>query len=584
MNRIKFLSGALPFLTSGFMFGQFNEANIMISNTTPTYEEMVGFYQKYASENEDIAFYNMGDSDYGLPIYLCVLNADKDSLKTFVNAQNQTSILVNNAIHPGEPCGVNASMQVVIEYSQMPIERKRNFPITAIIPSYNIGGMKNRGAYSRANQDGPEEYGFRGNSQNLDLNRDFVKMDSKNAWVFTKIFHGIDPDVFIDTHATNGADYQYVMTYIVPLYDRMPKSTRDILFNDLLPYLKGNMQVKWNYDLIPYVVSMGKTPDDGISAFSGTPRYAMGYADLFNSLSFTTETHMLKPYQDRVKSTFAFIMEVIDWTGNNKDKVKEARMNAFDEQIKARTFNHDFQADTNKIDSILFKGFEFEYIKSKLTKQDRLKYDRNKPYEKFIPHQFRFESRNKVKTPDYYVLGGQEEDVIKRLKANRVVYRVLTSDSIIKKGVELKVESFKSLNTPYEGHFLHKEVNIIEEPEKEIKLKKGDIIIPVNQRNKLFVISVLEPEMEDSYFRWNFFDSYLMQKEYFSPYIFEDIAEQFLMDNPDIESEYRSKQKEDKDFAANRWSQLYWIYKRTPHFEDSYFKLPLIKIYETNLD
>jgi len=579
MNKRGVFNVVIAFFISSIVLSQFDEEAIMTSNTTPTYEEMVDFFQRYAEKNDDIALYNMGKSDYGLPIYLCVLNAEKDSLKTFNRAQKETSVLVNNAIHPGEPCGINACMQVVIEYSQMPKEAKKDFPITGIIPAYNIGGMKNRGAYSRANQDGPEEYGFRGNARNLDLNRDFIKMDSKNAWVFSKIFHAIDPEVFIDTHTTNGADYQYVMTYIVPLYDRMPASTREMLFNDLLPYLEENMPKKWNYDLIPYVVSMGKTPDDGISAFNSSPRYAMGYADLFNSLSFTTETHMLKPYQERVRSTYAFVVETIAWTMKNKTKVKQAREKAFEEQMKTEVFHHSFEPDTTFKDSILFKGFDFAYEKSSLTTQKRLKYYRSKPYEKYIPHQFRFLSNKSIEAPDFYIIGGQEEKVINRLRANSISFRTLEKDSVISKAKRLKVDHFSANKTPYEGHFLHKEVDITEKEEEKVPIKKGDIIVPVNQKNKLFLVSVLEPEMEDSYFRWNFFDSYLMQKEYFSPYIFEDIAVKFLAENPSIEKEYRAKQKNDEEFASNRWAQLYWIYKRTPHFESStYFTLPIIKV------
>lgn len=567
------------FITA-FSYTQFKTADLMTSNTTPTYEEMVEFFQQYAAENDDIALYNMGLSDYGLPIYLCVLNADQDSLKTMKRAKNEASVLINNAIHPGEPCGINAVMQVVIEYSNMPTEAKKDFPLTGIIPAYNIGGMKNRNGYSRANQEGPEEYGFRGNAQNLDLNRDFIKMDSKNAWVFAKIYHAIDPEVFIDTHTTNGADYQYVMTYIVPLYDRMPASTREMLFSDLLPYLEENMPKKWNYDLIPYVVSMGKTPDDGISAFNSSPRYAMGYADLFNSISFTTETHMLKPYTERVRATYAFIVETLAWTMSNKVEVKRAREKAFEEQLKSTSFFHSFEPDTTFKDSIFFKGFGFDYIKSSLTAQDRLKYDRTKPYEKYIPHQFRFKSNKSIKAPDYYIIGGQEEDVIERLSMNNINFSILENDSIIEKAKRLKVNHFSANKSPYEGHFWHKEVSIDEKSEDHVKIKRGDIIVPVNQRNKLFLVSVLEPEMEDSYFRWNFFDSYLMQKEYFSPYIFEDIAVKFLAENPSIEKEYRAKQKSDEEFASNRWEQLYWIYKRSPHFESSTLKvLPIIKVY-----
>ncbi len=553
----------------------------MVSNTTPTYEEMVAFFEAYAVEHEDIALYNMGDSDYGLPIYLCVLNAEKDSSLTFQKAKKEASVLVNNAIHPGEPCGINAVMQVVIEYANMPKAAKKGFPITAIIPAYSIGGMKNRGSYSRANQDGPLEYGFRGNARNLDLNRDFIKMDSKNAWVFAKIFHAIDPEVFIDTHTTNGADYQYVMTYIVPLYDRMQAPIRDVLYDDLLPYLHTNMAQKWSYDLIPYVVSMGKTPDDGITAFNSSPRYAMGYADAFNSLSFTTEAHMLKSYPERVRSTYAFIVETIAWTKTNKDKVKKAREAAFQLQQQEQSFPFQFRPDTSAQDSILFKGYAHNYTPSSLTAQDRLLYDTNKPYEKYIPHQFRFYAEKEAKLPAYYVVGGQEKAVIGRLIQNEVEFHRLTSDTVIPQLTRFYVDEFSSAATPYEGHFLHQKVAVTEQQAKNFSLKKGDILIPTNQRNKLFIAAVLEPEMEDSYFRWNFFDSYLMQKEYFSPYIFEEIAVQFLAENPEIEKAYRAKQKEDETFAANRWAQLYWIYKRTPHFEaDTFRVLPVYKIYE----
>jgi hypothetical protein len=231
----------------------------------------------------------------------------------------------------------------------------------------------------------------------------------------------------------------------------------------------------------------------------------------------------------------------------------------------------------------LFKGFEFEYIESSLTSQPRLLYHRSKPYEKYIPHQFRFRSSQSVAAPDFYVIGGQEEKVINRLSANNIRFRTLEKDSVIGKAKRLKVDHFKTNNTPYEGHFVHKQVEVTEKEEGQVRIKKGDVIVPVNQKNKLFIVSVLEPEMEDSYFRWNFFDSYLMQKEYFSPYIFEDIAVKFLAENPSLDKEYRSKQEKDEEFASNRWAQLYWIYQRTPHFEkDTFSVLPVLKIYGQN--
>ena len=147
----------------------------------------------------------MGQSDYGLPIYVLVVNADSDSSQTFEKARNSTTILINNAIHPGEPDGINASLIWIDEWVKQG-KPSESFPVVAIIPAYNVGGMMQRSSTSRANQNGPEEYGFRGNARNLDLNRDFVKMDSENAFTFSRIFHALDPDVFVDNHVSNGAD------------------------------------------------------------------------------------------------------------------------------------------------------------------------------------------------------------------------------------------------------------------------------------------------------------------------------------------------------------------------------------------
>jgi hypothetical protein len=86
--------------------------------------------------------------------------------------------------------------------------------IISTIPIYNIGAL-NRNSTTRANQDGPEIYGFRGNGRNYDLNRDFIKSDTKNTKSFAELFHKLNPDVFIDNHVSNGADYQYKLTYIM---------------------------------------------------------------------------------------------------------------------------------------------------------------------------------------------------------------------------------------------------------------------------------------------------------------------------------------------------------------------------------
>lgn len=204
---MKYLLFILFFFSFNFIFSQAN----WTGNTTPSYPDIISYLKKLVKENKEIELYSMGPSDYGLPIYICVINGAGDSLKTLFKAKEQTSILINNAIHPGEPDGVNA-MLIWIDSWIKNGKKTADLPLIAFIPAYNVGGMMNRSSTSRANQNGPEEYGFRGNARNLDLNRDFIKMDSQNAFTFAKIFHALDPDVFIDMHVSNGADYQYTLT------------------------------------------------------------------------------------------------------------------------------------------------------------------------------------------------------------------------------------------------------------------------------------------------------------------------------------------------------------------------------------
>lgn len=540
-------------------------------SSTPTYYELTEHLINVSNSSKDIELYNMGKSDYGLPIYVCIVNGAKDSLQTFKKARNETTILFNNAIHPGEPDGVNACLILLDEVLASGLNME-HMPVLAFIPAYNVGGMINRSSNSRANQNGPNEYGFRGNAQNLDLNRDFIKMDSRNSFVFSKIFHGLDPDVFVDNHVSNGADYQYTLTYISSLKNRMPSAIRKITHESLLPSIENDLYENYGIDLFPYVDLKGLTPHEGIVSFNDLPRYSMGYTALFQSLSFTVETHMLKPFPQRVQATLAFMKSLISWTAQHKRLIEKTRLKARKSIAEAKTFRFDYESD-GLMDSIMFKGYEHSFPKHHITGLERLKYDTLAPYERNIAHYTRFEAKKEVRVPKYYFVGRQEKDVIKRLKANKVKMKKLKNDTLMQLGV-FEVTDFQVAKRPYEGHFQLNDVKV-GLGERLVALKAGDVRIASNQQNATFIHSVLQPEAEDSYFSWNFFDSYLQQKEYFSSYVFIDKIEEILNNDPALRGAYESKMKEDKEFRESEWTQLYFIYKGSPYFEKSVNVLPV---------
>lgn len=550
-----------------------SQNNFFDGNQTPTYERLVHFYDSLAKKKQ-LELYNMGSSDYGLPIYLCILNGQKDSLKTFESLKTRGSIFINNGIHPGEPDGINACGKLALDYINHKLKMDAVTTLSFIL-CYNVDGMMVRSSTSRANQNGPQEYGFRGNAQNLDLNRDFIKMDSENAFTFVKIFQAVQPDVFIDTHVSNGADYQYTLTLIHSMKERLTPQIRSLTYNHFVPDLEAAMK-KHKIDLVPYVETVDKTPESGLTAFNDLPRYAMGYASLFPCISVTTETHMWKPFEERVQATYTYLTEVVLWSKLNLRALKNTKKAAWESINKQQIFRYSYELTEQK-DSILFCGYEHGYRKSEVTGLDRLYYDRTKPYTKKVPYFNIYQAKDSCKIPKYYVVGAQCKDIIARLKQNQVTFQTVSKDSTIDL-TWFRVRDYSNGTRPYEGHFLHRDIKI-DEQQGKLSLKRGDIIIPTDQKAKLLLCSALEPEAEDSYFAWNFMDSYVQEKEYFSDYIFEDMALKILNESAELRTLFEAKKKMDTEFAANDWEQLYFIYQNSQYFEPSFMRLPIFKIY-----
>ncbi|MFN5887576.1 MAG: hypothetical protein ACK438_06355, partial [Flavobacteriales bacterium] len=489
----------LIYLTFSVIFLSVDAQQEWMGNTTPTYQALIQSLRAMEKINPRIKLFNMGNSDVpGVPIYLCVLNAEKDSTSTFLKARKGTTLLFNNAIHPGEPDGVNACLIYSKAFMDMK-DFKGQDPLIAFIPAYNVGGMLNRSATSRANQNGPEEYGFRGNAQNLDLNRDFIKMDSENARTFVRIFHALQPDIFVDNHVSNGADYQYTLTYIASVRERIAPSLGELMYDRLLPEMTQALK-KENWDLFPYVETVKETPDDGIYQFNDLPRYAMGYASLFNAMAFTVETHMLKPFPDRVRATYDFMKYLIEWSKENAALIETARAKSNEWTKKKAYFTYNYNRTADK-DSILFKGFTARVDTHEITKIGHLTYDISKPYERKIPFYKYYNPKDSIAIPSYYLVRGQERKIIEQLVANGNAIETLKEEKKLRVKAQV-VRSFDAISKPYEGHYMHPSKEI-ERVEQWITFRPGDVMISTKQIGGQFLHSVLQPEAEDSYFTWN---------------------------------------------------------------------------------
>ena len=343
----------------------------------------------------------------------------------------------------------------------------------------------------------------------------------------------------------------------------------------MMPNLEKKLADK-KWDITPYVNVYNKTPNNGFSQFKDSPRYSTGYTTLFNTLGMMVETHMLKPYKQRVESTYELMKSMIEITESDGNKIKQLRKEANTNLMTKKTYTLNWTVDTLKQSILNFKGYEGEMITSEITGEKRLKYNQQKPFEKAVNYQNYYKPEVEVVIPKAYVIPQGWYNVIELLKLNTTEMFQLKKDSVIT--VEsYKIEDYKSRRTPYEGHYLHSNT-IVSSKEKIITFKKGDYIIKTNQPSFRYIIETLEPQASDSFFNWNFFDTILQQKEGFSAYVWEDKALELLNNNPDIKKSFEAKKNKEEAFSNNWYLQLDWIHKHSENYEKAHLQYPIYRV------
>ena len=544
-------------------------------DSTATYEQTIEFYKKLAKNYPEIKIQKVGMTDAGIPLHLVLFDADKNfnPLETRKN-----TILINNGIHPSEPDGVDASMLFLRDLVQSEkLKKEYEQIIIAIIPMYNIGGSLNRNSISRVNQNGPLEYGARGNTHNFDLNRDFIKSDTKNNEAFATVFHMVNPDVFIDNHVSNGADYQYTLTHLFTQHNKMGGGLGEFIEENMIKNIARNLK---NKDLIitPYVNVHNQVPEKGFTQFFDSPRYSTGYTTLFNSLGFMVETHMLKPYKDRVEQNYELLFSTLDFLKLYGYEVKQLRQKAVEETLEKETYPIRWEIDSTHFSTLNFHGYEGSQIRSEVTGLKRLKYNRTKPFAKSVSYYNNYKPTKEISIPNFYVVPKRLEKVVQLLRQNRIQMLPLKEDTEIQ--VEgYAIDSYETVKSPFENHYLHYNTEVTSTVTMQ-QFKKGDFLVPTNQQGLKYLLETLEPEAVDSFFNWNFFDIILQRKSWFSPYVFEDVAKEILDNNTELKTEFDLKKEYDTEFANNYYAQLDFIYQHSKYAEKSFMQYPIYRILE----
>jgi len=547
-------------------------------DTTATWEQAIARFKELDRMHSGAKLFEIGNDDDGSPLHLFVISDGSGFTPDSLRAAGKNILWITNAIHPGEPDGVDASMllaQALLESDQL-----MGLTVNAavcIVPVYNISGAKQRSSTSRANQNGPKGYGFRANARNLDLNRDFIKTDSRNARSLISAMTYWDPDIYFETHVSNGADHQYVMELMISHPALMDTALVGFTERLLVP-----RQYEWmgsrNIKMGPYFETLHNTPEQGLTGFVDGPRYSTGYATLRQRIGILSESHMLKPYADRVNATLHLMFGTLACMNEHPAELFAARKQARASAEECLHYATNWSIDTNEVAAHVWSGYAVDTVKSEVSGLPRIHYDHKRPTEGKVPWMNAGTAALHIERPVAYLIPQAWHEVIDRLRLDAVPMEVLTGDRPFISEVQY-IEDHTDTKQPYEGHYLHR--NITTTTKRDTLMGRvGDVRVPMGNATDALVMVILEPRCADSFFAWGFFDSILQQKEWFSDYVFEDIAKDLLAKDPALKAELEAKQDTDPEFAKDAWAQLYFVYQRSPYFEPGYRRYPVLRVVE----
>lgn len=547
---------------------------------TARYSETVEYSQKLDKSSDLILYKSFGKSGENRDLPLLIAAGGKTFTPEAARKKGKAVVLIQACIHAGESDGKDAGLALLrdIAITKTRLNLLDNVVIL-YVPIYNVDGHELFSAYNRINQVGPDEMGFRGTSSNLNLNRDYMKADAPETRAFLKLWNEWKPDFFIDSHVTDGADFRYNITYEFAHFDEVSPFIKNWMNEYFEKRIVPNVEKEGNL-LTHYLEFNGHEVSSGVTTFIATPRFATGYTALRNRAGLLIESHSLKSYKSRVRGTYDVFWKTLEEININKESLFEANRRADAETIKrGRNYNASFKFPlrfefTDRSVPFAFKGVEYKFEDSPVSGAKRLVYG-TKPLDLSIPKFDEVRISASVAPPLYYIIPPQWQNAIEVLQAHGVQLRRIT------RPLKVEVESYRLTEPRWAQSSFESRlpVSYKTNPIKETReFPANSVIVSMNQEAANVVVHLLEPQSQDSFAAWGFFNAIFEQKEYFSDYIMEPIAREMLAKDENLRKEFEEKLSKDENFRKNPGARLRFFYERSPYYDKRIGSYPVGRV------
>ncbi|MFZ1731452.1 MAG: M14 family metallopeptidase [Bacteroidota bacterium] len=536
---------------------------------TPDYAHTLAYLQRLDSASTWVELQYFGVTPEGRRLPLVVLSKEGHFTPEAARRSGQEVILIQSGIHAGEIDGKDASLMLLREIAiTRSLEDLADEVVILFMPIFNLDGHERISPFNRINQNGPEEMGWRTTAQNLNLNRDYMKADAPEMRAWLRAFTAWGVDMLIDCHVTDGIDFQYNASYAMETHGNMAAPVASWQKKLAKSFLRGMEQA--GDPLVPYVFQReDKDLSKGLVDWASQPRLSTGYAAVRNRANLLIETHMLKPYKDRVTATYRLLIEVLRFINDNDGDLRDAIEEAEEEDVRriqesdTTAFPLTFRS-VGQTGSIKFRGYESEFRKSAISGGEYQVWDHSKPFTVELPFYGDVQPVASVHLPRYYLIPQEWKDVTDILNLHGVQLRQLSESTAMP--VETYVFSdAKWRDRPYEGRF---PVQFSTRTRLDtVRYPAGTWVVDLAQPAMRVAVNLLEPAAPDALVYWGFFTAVFEQKEYFENYVMEVVAKDMLDRDPTLRTEFESKLSSDSTFAANPRARLQFFYERSPWFD-----------------
>lgn len=523
---------------------------------TPHFEETMDFLHRLAEKSPMLHIESFGVSPQGRDLNIVILDKDGLTSPEAIRQKGRVIVLVQSCIHSGEPDGKDATLiwlrDVVINGRDKSLLKDVSF---VMIPIFNVDGHEDFRATNRINQNGPDELGTRNTAQLLNLNRDYLKADAPEMKAWLRLYNRWDPELFIDCHVTNGADFQYVMTYDIENHGQAIAEPLNSFSKQVYDKELNVKMAEAGFQLFPYCeYDRMYAPELGATLDVFDPRYSQSYVAYRNRLGILLETHIYKPYESRVMATLESIRQSAYILQAHKEEllkcIREADRATASPEFRKTPFPILYEIDRSEVNYVDYLGWQRDTIKSDLSGGQWVKHNYEKPITYSVPMYGKQKIVKDVRIPKAYIIMPQYSYLTELLELHGLSYSVMAETK------EMEVETYRYTGGTFstrqsEGRVPLASTTYSTQTEKQIA-PKGSIIVPMDQANAKLAIYLFEPDAPGSLTYWGFFNLHVQAGNEFwvNQAYMEFKGREMLENEPAVRAEFEQKMK-DPDFASS---------------------------------